>query len=131
MHIPDFVNGFQTLRLVHVDSRYRGGYDPFHSERGFCEKTEIILSSEGFFFYKTLSRGFTSAGATIIAEERSEKGKWQWGYNEQDGAHLILVFEDMRVLNIAVNYKEGKGLLLDGKRFAVEKSKITGKEALS
>lgn len=111
---------FGSLRLIHTESRYRGGYDTFNGDIGFCVKTEITLLPEGLFHFKTIRKDLHNNGSYHSGKEQTQSGRWNWYYSDTDEALLILQFENSIERKLTINYKEQKGILMDGKRFEIE-----------
>ncbi len=111
----------EPIRFAHYESRYRSGYDASGINNGFCLKTEIILWPDGFFHYKTVHKYFKGNGSSHSASEELQSGQWRWKTQGDDEAFLVLEFENNNQLRLNISYRDQKGLLLDGKRFYVEK----------
>lgn len=128
MNYQELTATFTSLHLTNTQYRYRGGYDESNGVVRFAFKTEIILFAGGNFQYSVITTEQSSVSTPHNTKATIRKGTWSIYYNDRQSALLVLSFDNDEQLKFSINYHKNDGIMLNGKRFCVERNMAEKKE---
>lgn len=106
------------LRLVSIESRYKGGYVENKEIKNQMTITEIVLSNDGIFTYRKYPDYET--GSTD-KHKLQDEGTWKVIGKDLITSTLALLFKDGRQLYFQIKDGNKGFLFLNDKRYSIER----------